>query len=161
MHFPRFAVKIVGMQNQGVDPEGALRTMMIIWAALVMSQVFFPLLVFVIKPQLFRFDLTAPLLGGHAVEIGFLGFISLVNLIVSFTLRKRFTDQAVQTGRIALVQTGVIVGCAMCETISLFGLIAAFVFDLQFFFAFSALGILGTLLHFPRRGDVHAASFKN
>ena len=72
--------------------------MMTIWAALVMSQVFFPVIVFFAKPELFRFDLSKPLFGDFVVEIGFLGFISLVNLIVSFTLRKRFTDQADKYG---------------------------------------------------------------
>lgn len=69
--------------------------------------------------------------------------------------------QAIQTGSIALVQTAVIIGCAMCELVSLFGIFIAFVFDFQFFFVFSALGIVGTLVHFPRRSDVHAAGFKN
>ena len=148
------------MQNDKVNPEAAFKTMMSIWAALVMSQVFFPLIVFFAKPELFRFDLSKPLFGDFVVEIGFLGFISLVNLIVSFTLRKRFTDQAVSTSRIALVQTAMIIGCAICEIVSLFGVLVAFAFEFQFFFVFSALGIIGTLLHFPRRSDIHAASFK-
>ena len=134
--------------------------MMTIWAALVMSQVFFPVIVFFAKPELFRFDLKKPLLGEYAVEIGTIGVLSLVNLVVSFTLRKRFMGQAIETGRIALVQTAVIIGCAMCETVSLFGVLVAFAFDFQYFFVLSALGILGTLLHFPRRTDIHAASFK-
>lgn len=161
MHFPIFAVKIFDMENESTNPETAFGTMMTIWAALVMSQMFFPVIVFFAKPELFRFDLTKSLFGDYAVEIGFLGFISIVNLIVSFTLRKRFTDQAISTGRIALVQTAMIFGCALCELASLFGLLVAFVFDFQYFFVFSALGILGTLLHFPRRSDIHAVSLRS
>lgn len=148
------------MQNENTNPEAAYTTMMTIWAALVTSQVFFPLIVFFVKPELFRFDLSKPPFGDFVVEIGFLGFISLVNLIVSFTLRKRFTDQAVSTSQIALVQTAMIIGCAMCEVVSIFGLLVAFAFEFQFFFVFSAVGIIGTLLHFPRRGDIQAVSIK-
>ena len=134
--------------------------MMTIWAALVMSQVFFPVIIFFAKPELFQFDVTRPLFGEYAVELTFLGFISVVNLIVSFTLRKRFTGQAIETGRIALVQTAMIFGCAMCELASLFGILVAFVFEFQYFFVFSALGILGTLLHFPRRSDIHEVTLR-
>ncbi len=152
--------KIFAMQNEVTNPETTFKTMMTIWAALVVSQMFFPVIVFFTKPEIFRFDLQKPLFGDHAVEIGFIGFISVVNLIVSFTLRKRFTDQAIETGRIALVQTAMIIGCAMCELVSIFGLLGAFVFEFQFFFVLSALGVAGTALHFPRRGDIHAASFR-
>jgi len=125
----------------------------------VMSQVFFPVIVFLAKPELFRFDLKRPLFGDRAVEIGTIAVLSLVNLIISFTLRKRFTDQAISTRSISLLQSAMIIGCALCELASLFGLLTAFVFDFQYFFAFSAIGILGTVLHFPRRSDIQAVSF--
>lgn len=134
--------------------------MMIFWAALVMSQVFFPVIVFFAKPELFRFDLKKPPFGEYAVEIGTIGVVSIVTLIVSFTLRQRFTRQAITTGNVGLVQTAMIFGCALCELSSLNGLLVAFVFEFQYFFVLSALGIIGTLLHFPRRADIHAASFK-
>ncbi len=149
------------MPNDKINPEAAFKTMMTIWAALVVSQVFFPVIVFFAKPELFRFDQKRPLFGDVAVEIGTIGVLSLVNLIVSFTLRRRFTGQAIETGRIDLLQTAMIVGCAMCELVSLFTLLVAFVFNFQYFFALSALGILGTLLHFPRRSDVQPVSFKH
>ncbi|MBK8303032.1 MAG: hypothetical protein WBC19_08115 [Pyrinomonadaceae bacterium] len=147
------------MKNDKINTDGVFQTMMIIWGSLAVSQLFFPVIVFGAKPELFRFDRT-PLFGGYAVEIGFLGFVSLVSLVTSFTLRKRFNNQAVATQNVGLVQTAMIFGCAMCEVISLFGIFVAFVFDFQYFFAFSALGIIGTLLHFPRRTDIQAAGYK-
>lgn len=148
------------MKNDNINIEGVFHTMMIIWGALVMSQLLFPVIVFASKPELFRFDLRPPLLGDSPIEVGFLGFIALVSVIMSFTLRKRFNNQAAATQNIGLVQTAMIFGCALSEMASLFGIFVAFVFDFRFFFAFSALGIVGTLLHFPRRDDVHAASYK-
>lgn len=149
------------MQNEKINPEQAYTTTVVIWAALVMSQMIFPVILYFVKPEMFRFDLTRPLLGENALAVGTIAAISLLSLVVSFTLRKRFVGQAIATSNIALVQTAMIVGSALCESISLFGLLVGIVFDYQYFFAFSIVGIVGTLLHFPRRGDVHAASFKS
>ena len=148
------------MQNEKINPEQAHTTLMIVWFALVMSQLLFLVILYFIKPGLFRFDLTQPLLGENAVVVGALAAIAIVNLVTSFTLRKRYIGQAIATGSIAMVQSALIVGCALCESISLFGLLLGFAFDYPYFFAFSIVGIVGTLLHFPRRGDIHAASFK-
>jgi len=49
------------MQNENTNPETAFKTMMTLWAALVTSQIFFPVIVFLAKPELFRFDLKHPL----------------------------------------------------------------------------------------------------
>lgn len=149
------------MKNDNINIEGVFHTMMIIWVSLVMSQLIFPVIVFASKPELFRFDLRPPLLGDSPVEVGFLGFVALVSLVCSFTLRKRFNNQAVATQNVGLAQSAMIFGCAMCEVVSLFGIFVAFVFDFRFFFAFSSLGIVGTLLHFPRRNDLHAANYKS
>jgi hypothetical protein len=48
----------------------------------------------------------------------------------------------------------------MCEAATLFGLVTAFVEDYLYFFIFFALGIVGILLHFPKRDDLMAAGFK-
>ena len=149
------------MQNEKTNPESVYRTLLTIWAALLMSQFMFVVIAFFSKPDLFKFDFTRPLLGEYAVEIGTIAAVAVVNLVISFTLRKRFTGQAIGTGSVALVQNAMIIACAFCEVISLFGLFVAFVFDYQYFFLFSILGIIGILLHFPKRGDVQAASFRD
>lgn len=148
------------MKNDNINIEGVFHTMMIIWGALAISQLFFPVIVFAAKPEIFRLNLNPPLFGDYPIEIGFLGFVSLVSLVTSFTLRKRFNNQAVATQNVGLAQTAMIFGCAFCELVSLFGMFVAFVFDFRFFYVFSAFGIIGTLLHFPRRADIHAASYK-
>jgi len=38
--------------------------------------------------------------------------------------------------------------------------VLAFAFNYEYFFLWIALGILGMLVHFPRRGDIEAANFK-
>lgn len=148
------------MQNEKINPEGAYGTLLTIWAALLMSQFMFLVLVFFTKPELFKFDITKPLLGDNAVIVIALAAISLADLVISIVLRKKFVERSVTEQNIGLVQTGMIVGCALAEAISLFGLLLAFVFNYQYFFLFSILGIIGILLHFPKRNDVHSASYK-
>ena len=148
------------MNENKMDAEQAYRTLLIIWAALVVSQVLFLVLLFVVKPELFKFDMSKPLLGENSVLIIALAAIGVSNLVASFVYRKRLLDQAVNEQNIGLVQTAMITGCALCESISLLGLFSAFTANYQYFFIFSAVGILGTILHMPKRGDIHAASFK-
>jgi len=40
------------------------------------------------------------------------------------------------------------------------GIVLAFAFAYQYFFAWFALGIIGILLHYPRRDDIVSASYK-
>lgn len=148
------------MQNEKINPEGAHVTLLTVWGALLMSQFLFLVIVFFAKPELFKFDFTKPLLGENAIIVIALAAVSLADLVISIVIRKKFVERSVTEQNIGLVQTGMIIGCALAEAISLLGLLLAFVFDYQYFFLFSILGIIGILLHFPKRGDIHAASYK-
>ncbi|MBP7474001.1 MAG: hypothetical protein KBF83_03360 [Pyrinomonadaceae bacterium] len=148
------------MQNEKINPEGAHVTLLTVWGALLMSQFLFLVIVFFAKPELFKFDFTKPLLGENAIIVIALAAVSLADLVISIVIRKKFVERAVTEQNIGLVQTGMIIGCALAEATSLLGLLLAFVFDYQYFFLFSILGIIGILLHFPKRGDIHAASYK-
>jgi F0F1-type ATP synthase membrane subunit c/vacuolar-type H+-ATPase subunit K len=149
------------MENEKINPEGAYKTLVILWFALLMSQVMFLAILFVAKPEVFKFDFTKPILGENAPVIIGLAALALANFGLSFVMKKRSYQQAVAEQKIALVQTGLIIACALCEAISLIALVLAFAFSYQYFFVWFALGILGIILHFPRRDDVIAASYKN
>jgi len=146
--------------NQKINPEQAYRTLLIIWLALLVSQVLFLVVIFFAKPEVFRFDLNKPLFGENAVFVIAFAVLAVTNFALSFMMKKRSFEQAVEKQQIAYVQTGLILACAFCEAISLLGMVLAFAFSYQYFFAWFALGILGFLLHFPRRDDVIAASYK-
>ncbi len=146
--------------NQKVNPEQAYRTLAIIWVALLSSQFMFLVIIFFSKPEILRFDFNKPLLGENAVMIIAFAALAIANFALSFIMKKRAFEQAIAEQKIAYIQTGLILACAFCEAISLLGIVLAFAFSYQYFFAWSALGILGILLHFPRRDDVIAASYK-
>ena len=147
------------MQNPKLNSDDAFKTLLIIWFALVMSQVIFVVMIYAVKPEMLHFDLVRPALGDTPIVVAAFAVLTLANLAMSFIMPKRFLTQSVDQQDIGLVQTAMIIGCALCESVSLFGVLLAFAFNYKYFFIFSAIGILGTLLHFPRRGDVHAASF--
>lgn len=149
------------MSDQRTDPEQAYKVFMIIWTALLVSQFLFAGVAFLVKPQLLRFDFTQPLLGENAVVIAVLALVSISVLAASFVLRGKFTSQGIDQQKVELVQTGLIVGCSLCEAVSLIGLFLAVAFTYQYFFLFSFLGIVGTALHLPKRDDVHSATFRS
>ena len=149
------------MQPQQPSIEAQYRTMTVVWAALLVSQFLFLVILFVIKPEVYRFDFTKPFLPENAaVAVLALAFLSISTFLLSFVLKGRFLKQAVAEQSTAQVQTAMIVACALCESVSLFGLVLAFAFDYQYFFLWFALGILGFILHFPKRDQLVAAGYK-
>ncbi len=144
--------------SQKINPEQAYRTLMLIWVALLASQFMFLVVIFFAKPEVLKFDFNKPLFGENAIMVIAFAFLAITNFALSFIMKKRSFEQAVEKQQIAYVQTGLILACAFCEAISLLGMVLAFAFSYQYFFAWFALGILGFLLHFPRRDDVIAAS---
>ena len=148
------------MQNPDPRTAGQYQTMMVLWAALLMSQFLFVLLIFITRPKLFTFPPAGPLLGENALIVLALGLAALTSVAVSFFLRKQNVERGIATQNVGLIQSGLITGCVLCEVSSLLGVVLAFAFNYEYFFLWIALGILGMLLHFPRRGDIEAANFK-
>ncbi len=140
--------------------EQSYRTLAIIWFALLFSQVMFLVVIFLSKPDLFKFDSDKPVLGENASIVIAFAFLAITNFALSFVMKKRSFEQAVAEQKIAYVQTGLILACAFCEAISLLGIVLAFAFSYQYFFVWFAVGLLGIILHFPRRDTVIAASYK-
>jgi F0F1-type ATP synthase membrane subunit c/vacuolar-type H+-ATPase subunit K len=140
--------------------EEAHRTLVIIWFALVVSQALLLVVIYFAKPEVFRFDFSKPLLGENAMIILVFALLAISNLVISFVMSRKNLNQAVAEQNIGLVQAAMITGCALCESISLLGVILAFAYSYQYFFLWFALGILGTILHFPKRDNLVAASYK-
>ena len=148
------------MKDEKINIEQMYRTLAILWFALFVSQFLFLLLLFFAKPELFRFDFSQPFLGKNAPVIVIFAAASVLNIAISFFLKKKYLGQAIAEKNVHFVQTAMIVGCAMCESDSLFGLMLAFVADYQYFFLWFILGIGATIFHFPRRDNLIAAGYK-
>jgi hypothetical protein len=148
------------MENQTPNVEAQYKTMVVIWAALLMSQLMFVLMLVLTKSHLFKFDFSKPIAGASgAMVLGF-AVAAVTAVLFSFGFRKKFNERAVAAQDTALVQNGLIIALALCEASSLFGLALAFAFDYQYFFLWIGLGVVAMLLHFPKRDELHAASYK-
>lgn len=148
------------MQTQNQNVEGQYRILAIIWFSLLVSQLLFLVVIYFTKPEIYRFDFLKPLLGDNQMIIVVFALLAISNLVLSFVLRKKYLNQAIAEQKTALVQTAMIIACVLCEAVSLFGVFLAFAFSYQYFFLWFALGILGTILHFPRRDNLTAASYQ-
>jgi len=148
------------MQNEKPEIGGQYQTMLIVWAGLLISQFLWILLVYLVKPELFSLDFARPLHGDNPIVIGIFAVLAVIAVAVSFYLRKQNVEKAVAEQKVEYVQTGLILGCFLCEASSMLGLMLAFAFDYQYFFLWMILGILGTLLHIPKKSDIIAASYR-
>ncbi len=149
------------MKDGKINIEEMYRTLAILWFALFVSQFLLLLVIFFTKPELFQFDFAKPLLGKYAPIIIIFAMAAIFNIAISFFLKKKYLGQAVADQNIHFVQTAMIVGCALCESVSLFGMMLAFVADYQYYFLWFILGIGAMIFHFPRRDNLIVAGYKN
>jgi hypothetical protein len=136
------------------------QTLLTVWAALLVSQVMFIVILFLIKGELFEFRFDQPVGGRNGIVTLALAIAVIACVAISFVIKRRFIERAVVEQKVELVQTGMINALALCEASSLIGLFLAFAYDYQYFFAFFALGIFGALLHIPKQEDILAAGYK-
>lgn len=149
------------MQNQNPNVNEHYKTLVVLWGALLVSQFMLLVVVFFTRPEVFRFDFSKPLLDGeNSVMVIAFAAIGITTFLLSFILRRKFINQAIQEQNRQLVQTALVIACALCEATSLLGLVTVFAFSYQYFFAWFALGVLGIILHFPKRDELYAASYK-
>ena len=148
------------MNEEKVSTEAIYKNLMIIWLALFMSQFMFLIVIYFVEPSVFNFDFSKPVLDKNSLIIVIFALAAVFNFALSLLLKKKFIDKAINEQQVAFVQTAMVVGCALCETVTLFGFMLAFIAAYQYFFLWFALGILGTLFHFPLRKNLMNASFK-
>jgi len=80
--------------------------------------------------------------------------------LVSVALRQKFVAQAESKQQPALVQTGLIVGMALCEAAALLGFLDRQVTGNRYYFVLFVVALVGMIFHFPRRNDLMRASYR-
>ena len=136
------------------------QTLVVIWFALLTSQVLFLVMVYFVKPELFVIDTSKPLLAGQPLITLVFAALAVIFFVLSLVLSRQHMRRAVHDQDAGCVQTGLVLGCALAEVPSLLGLFLAFAFDHPYFYLWIGIGMLGVLLHFPRKGNLDAASYK-
>ncbi len=149
-------------RKQTAEIDQKYRSLATIWFVLLMSQ--FMVLgaaVYIGGQTLAAAEAAGAEPQENAVVILIFAMLGLSSLAMSFFLRKRMQDQAEAMQNMSYVQTGVLIACALCESISLVGFILAVVFGYKYFFLWFVVGIAGIFLHFPRRQHLINASYRS
>lgn len=136
--------------------------MMLVWSTLLSSQILFFAIVVFNQPGIFPPDLSqSPLREGNEMIliVAFL-FFALMNIGISVLIKVFGTKKALDERNINPLMTAMVVGCALCETTSVFGMILAFGFNYPYFFVWFILGVLGILYHLPKKEHVRWATLK-
>jgi hypothetical protein len=90
-----------------------------------------------------------------------LNVLSPLLVLISFFAKRSFLSRSVETQDPRLVNTGFIVAAALCEAGALVGLVDGLAAQDRYYFLLIGFAMLGLVLHFPRRAQLAAASFKN
>jgi len=138
-----------------IDPnqtpvEAQHRSLLIIWVFLFMSVVGFLVMTFIIRSELKEnFVLTISLI-----------VMSIFMLATSFTLKAAILKKSVETQDLQYVLRAYIVALALAECAALFGFMIHFITGSVFYFVAMGIGIIGMILHFPKKQHLLDASFK-
>jgi hypothetical protein len=130
------------------------QTLIILWFAILMSSVMYFVFTLLATPgtyrprnsSLFIFGLTA---------------LGTLLVIVSFPVKAKLLERSVEKQDVTLVQKALVVACAICEVSVLLGVLEFFIIGNREFYLLLLAGAAGIALHFPRRSQLEAASYKN
>lgn len=86
--------------------------------------------------------------------------IGTLLVLLSFVVKRKLLERSVENQDVRLVQTGLVVACAMCELSALLGLLERFVIGSGYFYLLFILAAAGTAFHFPHRQQLLAATYK-
>lgn len=129
--------------------EARHRLLLIIWFALLTSMTVFAGLPVVITSQS-----TEP---NTTLSFAFMGAAFML-VILSVLIKQRVVQRAIEKRDAAMVQTGYVLGFALCESAAIWGLVDHIVTGSKYYFLSFLLGLLGMLLHFPKKEHVRAAT---
>lgn len=87
--------------------------------------------------------------------------IGVLTTLISFPIKNKLLNRAVDQQQVQLVQQAYIVAWAICEVAALLGLLDFFLTGHRHYYLLLIIAAVGQLLHFPRREHVVNASFKS
>ena len=131
------------------------QTLVILWFALMMNVGVFLLVALFAAPE--QTEATAP---KSSLLVFALTALGTVLVLFSFAVKRKLLERSVDNQDVKLVQTGLVIACAMCELAALLGLIERFVIGGRDFYLLFIMAAVGTAFHFPRREQLLAATYK-
>lgn len=125
--------------------------LLLIWTVLFMSQFLFFAAIYFNRPELFQMDTDPSLLGESPVLVVIFALLALIDLGIAGFVRRKGITEAIANKDPKTLQTSLVIGCALCEAISILGMFLAFGFNYPYFYLFFILGAVGIIKQFPRR----------
>lgn len=139
-----------------VDINKRYQTMLTLWAALLLSVGSYFVFSLIAAPAMGN----APSAPGKSLLAAALTGLGTILALLSFPVKRRMLERSVENQDVALVQKGMIVACALCEVAAMLGLIERLVIGSRNYYLLFVIAAIGILLHFPRRDQLLAASYK-
>ena len=139
-----------------VNIDARYRTMLILWFALMMSVGMYVFTAVVLKQRL---EDTVP--QDNRMLSFILAAVGTFSAVVSFPVRSKLLQRSVENQDPGLVQKALVAGCALCEVPALLAILALVILPGRDYLLLFAISIITMALHFPRRSNLLAASYKN
>jgi hypothetical protein len=140
-------------QNDPANVELRLRTMRILWIALLMSIPIYFVFTFFLE----RRAEPAP---NRTLSLALL-IAGVSTTLISFLIKSTLLKKAAQQQQVTMVQQGYIVTWAITEVAALLGMLDFFATANPYCYVLFIIAALGMLLHFPKREAVLNATFKS
>jgi divalent metal cation (Fe/Co/Zn/Cd) transporter len=137
------------------DLDKRYQTILTLWAGLLMSVVMYFIFMQFIVPD-FGPRTEPP---NQVLIIVMIG-VSALFVLASFFVKARLLQRSVESQDLGLVQKAVIIACAMCEVSAVLGMIAGWIFSSRISYLLFLMAGAAVVLHFPRRSQLEAASYK-
>ena len=137
--------------DQNSRVEGAHRSLLIVWTGVLMAVAGLLLLTILVPSKAQPDDSVVPIV---LIGVGF------ANVVLSFILKKSILAKSLAQQDLKLVQQAYVVALALCESAALFGVLTHFITGSVYYYAAFALGVIGMLLHFPKKQHLLDATFK-
>lgn len=128
-----------------------------IWAFTLGAQVMYLWMLYWIKSELFQYNPSEPFIGEHYIAVPLALLFMAEELLVSFFRRRHFLKAAVAQQDPELVQKGLIFTTANVLSISLCGWFLGWFLEYPYFYIWILVGILATIIYFPKRRHLENA----
>ncbi|HET6893574.1 MAG TPA: hypothetical protein VFH31_20920 [Pyrinomonadaceae bacterium] len=137
--------------NDSATLDARYRTLVILWFALFCSIGLFFLLT-LLAPSEVREN--------NAVSLT-LAVLGTLAVIASYFVKRRYLNQAVDKQDVALVQVGTVVAAALNEVAAMLGFLDHILTGNRYYYVLMLMAVIGSLLNFPHRDHLLAASYKS
>jgi hypothetical protein len=141
-----------------VDLNKRYQTLLVLWFALLMSIALYFVVALIAVPDA-EPDSVSTARSTSLLTFALAALGSLL-VVLSFAVKRKLLERSVDTQDVALVQKALVIACAMCEVTALIGLLERLIIRNSDYYLLFIVAAIGTALHFPRREQLQAATFK-